>query len=89
MLKGEVENGLLDIQGKEGSNLEVSIVRPGGVLAKGSSIPSPLVTATMYIEAEELAATMIDETVENVKGTRTLENDILRNKGRQLLDGGK
>lgn len=88
-IKGEVENGLLEIQGKKDNNLEVTIVRPGGVLAKGSQVPDVLVTASLSIKVEELAAAMINEVVSEVKGTRTLENNALRNEGRKLLKDGK
>jgi len=88
-IKGEVENGLLEVQGKEDSNLEVTIVRPGGVLAKGSQVPDIMVTATLSIRVEELAAAMINEVVSGVKNTRTLENNSLRNEGRKLVKDGK
>jgi hypothetical protein len=84
-IKGEVENGLLEIQGKEDNDLEVTIVRPGGVLAKGSQVPDILVTASLSIKVEELAAAMINEVVSGLRGTRTLENSALRNEGRRLL----
>jgi hypothetical protein len=83
--QGEVENGLLALQQKEGSNLEVSIIRPGGVLAKATAVPDLLVGATMSIKVDELASAMIDEAVINEKGTRTLECAALRNRGRALL----
>jgi hypothetical protein len=83
--QGEVENGLLALQQKEGSNLEVSIIRPGGVLAKATAVPDLLVGATMSIKVDELASAMIDEAVTNEKGTRTFECAALRNRGRALL----
>jgi hypothetical protein len=73
------------LQQKEGSNLEVPIVRPGGVLAKGTAVPDLLVSATMSIKVDALAAAMIDEAVTNEKGTRTFECAVLRNRGRALL----
>jgi hypothetical protein len=76
---------LLALQEKEGSNLEVSIIRPGGVLAKATAVPGLLVGATMSIKVDELASAMIDEAVTNEKGTRTFECAALRNRGRALL----
>jgi hypothetical protein len=76
---------LLALQQKEGSNLDVSIVRPGGVLAIATAVPDLLVGATMSIKVDELASAMIDETVTNEKGTRTFECAALRNRGRALL----
>lgn len=84
-IKGEVENGLLEIHGKEESNVAVTIVRPGGVLAKSSKIPDILVTASLSIKVEELAAVMINEVVGEVNDTRTLENNDLRNMAKKLL----
>jgi len=52
---------LLALQQKKGSNLEVSIIRPGGVLAKATAVPDLLVGATMSIKVDELASAMIDE----------------------------
>ncbi|CZR55214.1 related to nucleoside-diphosphate-sugar epimerase [Phialocephala subalpina] len=85
-IKGEVENGLLAIQEKEPS-FEVSIMRPGGVLAKDTLVPNILVGVTMSIKVDELAAAMISEDVESPKGTRTFENDVLRKKGIEVLRG--
>ncbi|KAF8865407.1 hypothetical protein BDZ45DRAFT_796714 [Acephala macrosclerotiorum] len=83
-IKGEVENGLLAIEEKE-SGFEVSIVRPGGVLAKDTILPNILVGITLSIKVDELAAAMIFEGVESAQGTRTLENDALRQKGNEIL----
>jgi len=83
MMKGEVENGLLRLQENEDNNLEVSIMRPGGVLAKGSPVPNVLARIALYIKVDELAGAMIREVVGNVKGTRTLENNALRKEGKQ------
>ncbi|KUJ24125.1 uncharacterized protein LY89DRAFT_713044 [Mollisia scopiformis] len=85
-IKGQVENGLLAIQEKE-PGFEVSVARPGGVLAKDSIIPSILVGITMSIKVDELAAAMISEATANSKGTRTLECDALRKKGNEILKG--
>ncbi|KAE8448542.1 hypothetical protein EG329_009423 [Mollisiaceae sp. DMI_Dod_QoI] len=85
-IKGTVENGLLVIQEKEPS-FEVSIARPGGVLAKDTILPNVLVGATMSIKVDELAAAMISEAVESSKGTRTFESDELRKKGIEILKG--
>ncbi len=48
-----------------------------------------MVGVTKSIKVDELAAAMIDEAVGGVKGTRTLECDALRNRGRELLNGNK
>jgi hypothetical protein len=80
---------LLEVQKREGSNLEVSIMRPGGVLEKGTVVPNVLVSVTKSIKVDELAAAMIDEAVGELEGTRTLECDALRNRGRVLLKENK
>jgi len=87
--QGEAEVGILEIQ-KQCSNFRVSIVRPGGVLGKGSLVPNFLMGRLLHIKLEELAAAMIDEAiidepVGNVEATRTLENDSLRARGRRAL----
>ncbi len=86
MVQGEAENGLLALEEKEGSNLEVTITRPGGVVAKDTLMPRLMVTATSSIKLDELAAVLINEAVAGAKGTRTMECDELRNKGRALLE---
>ena len=81
---------MLEVQRREGgSKLEVSIMRPGGVLEKGTMVPNVLVGVTKSIKVDELAAAMIDEAVGEVDGTRTLECDALRNRGRALLKENK
>ena len=85
MVQGEAESGLLALQEKNGSNLEVTITRPGGVVAKNTLMPKVMVTASSSIKLDELAAVLIDEAVAGAKGTRTMECDALRNKGRELL----
>jgi hypothetical protein len=89
LMKGEAENGLLALQGKEGSNLEVTIMRPGGVLPKNTLMPKFMVSSTSSIKINELAAVMIDEAVAGADGTRTMECDALRNRGRELLKGSQ
>jgi len=76
---------LLALQEKEGGNLEVTITRPGGVVAKDTLMPNLMVTASSSIKLNELAAVLVDEAVAGAKGTRTMECDALRNKGRELL----
>jgi len=44
-----------------------------------------LVGILLYIKVEELAAAMIEEILGDVEGTRTLENNDLRNIGRKAL----
>lgn len=85
MIKGEAENGILALHEKEGSNLEVTIVKPGGVLPKKTSIPKFMVAPTLSIMVDDLAAVMVDEAVAGAKGTRTLECDALRNRAREIL----
>jgi len=80
---------LLALQKKEGSNLEVSILRPGGVLATGTLVPNILIGVTNSIKVNELASAMVDEAIGNMKGTRTLENAALLDRGRELLQGNK
>ncbi|KAG9245722.1 hypothetical protein BJ878DRAFT_478966 [Calycina marina] len=60
IIKGEVENGLLEIQ-TTSKNFEVSIVRPGGVLVKDNMTPDMMLRALPLIRIEELAAAMVDE----------------------------
>ena len=84
-MQGEAESGLLTLQEEEGSNLEVTIARPGGVVAKNTLMPNLMVTASSSIKLDELAAVLVDEAVAGTKGTRTMECDALRNKGRELL----
>jgi hypothetical protein len=79
----------LTLQEKEGSNLEVTITRPGGVVPKNTWMPNLLVASTSSIKIDELAAVLIDEAVAGANGTRTLECDVLRNRGRQLLKGSR
>jgi hypothetical protein len=88
-MQGEAENGVLALHEKDGSNFEVSILRPGGVLVKDTLIPKFLVAPTLSIKVDELAAAMIDEAVAGAPGTRTLECDTLRNRGRELLKGNQ
>lgn len=89
LIKGEAENGLLALHEKEESNLEVTIMRPGGVLPKNTLMPKFLVSWTSSIKIDELAAVMIDEAVAGAGGTRTMECDALRNRGRELLRGSQ
>ena len=86
-MQGEAENGVLALQEKEGSSFEVTIVRPGGVLAKDTLIPKVMVAPTLSIKVDELAAVMVDEAIAGVNGTRTMECDALRDQGRELLKG--
>jgi hypothetical protein len=83
-VQGEAENGLLAVQ-ENNSNFEVSIVRPGGVLAKGNAMPNLLINLSLSIKVDELAAVMIDEAVSDAKGAKTLENNALRNRAKELL----
>jgi hypothetical protein len=89
MNQGEAENGLLALHEKVGSNLDLSIMRPGGVVAKNTLLPQSLVACTSSIKLDELAAVMIDEAVAGANGTRTMECDVLRNRGRELLKGSQ
>lgn len=84
-MQGEAENGILALHEKEGSNLEVTIVKPGGVLPKKTSIPKFMVAPTLSIMVDDLAAVMVDDAVAGAKGTRTLECDALRNRAREIL----
>ena len=59
------------------------------MLSKRTLVPSILVGVTLSIKIEELAAAMIDEAVGDTKGTRTLECEALRNKGRALLKAAR
>jgi hypothetical protein len=88
-MQGEAENGILAIHEKEGSNLEVTIVRPGGVLPKKTLIPKFMVAPTLSIMVNDLAAVMVNEAVAGARGTRTLECDELRNRARGLLKGSQ
>lgn len=65
--------------------MKVTIVRPGGVLAKGTLVPDILVGVSMSIKIEELAAFMVNEAVAAEPGTRTVENDVLRSKGKACM----
>jgi hypothetical protein len=87
--QGEAENGLLALHEKGGSNLDLSIMRPGGVVAKNTLLPKSLVACTSSIKLDELGAVMIDEAVAGANGTRTIECDVLRNRGRELLKGSQ
>jgi hypothetical protein len=89
VIQGEAENGLLALHEKGGSNLDLSIMRPGGVVAKNTLMPKFLVACTSSIKLDELAAVMIDEAIAGAKGTRTMECDVLRNRGRELLMGSQ
>ena len=80
-----MENGLLAVQEREGGNLDVAIVRPGGVLAKGTMLPAFLFSVTLSIRVDELAAAMVYEAMQDVMMTRTLECGALRSRGRWLL----
>lgn len=65
----------------------MTIVRPGGVLAKDTLIPKVMVAPTLSIKVDELAAVMVNEAIARVNGTRTMECDALRDQGRELLKG--
>lgn len=80
---------MLAVQQKDGSNMDVTIVRPGGVIAKKRAVPNILMRITMSIKVEELAAFMVNEAVAGKACTRTLENEVLRNEGRALLKAEK
>ncbi len=54
-------------------------------MAKDTLVPNLLLGAIMLIRIDELAAAMIGEVVENVPGTRILENNDLRSRGNALL----
>jgi len=86
-MKGEAENGLLALQEKDESNLDVTITRPGGVVPTNTLMPQLMVASTSSIRVDELAAVLIDEAIAGANGTRTLECDVLRNRGRELLKG--
>jgi hypothetical protein len=64
-------------------------MRPGGVVPKNTLMPKFMVASTSSIKLDELAAVMIDEAVAGAEGTRTLECDVLRNRGRELLKEGR
>lgn len=85
-IKGEVENGLLDLQGKEGSNFEVSVARPFGVVSKDTLMPNMVIKCFDVIKVDTLAAAMVNEVVENLPGTRTYENKALRSIGENILN---
>ncbi|KAF4635151.1 hypothetical protein G7Y89_g2940 [Cudoniella acicularis] len=89
VIKGKAENGLLALQQKEGSNFEVSIMRPSGVLAKGTLVPGAVTGILNFIEVDILATAMVGEAVENLPGTRTLECKALRNQGLAFLNSEK
>lgn len=72
---------------EKNKGFEVTVVRPGGVLAKGNSMLDFMVNIAMSVRIEELTAVMVDEIVGGVEGTRTLENVDLRKKGKELLKG--
>jgi hypothetical protein len=88
-MQGEAENGVLALHEKEGSNFEVSIMRPGGVLAKNTLVPNFMMAPTLSIKVDELATAMVDEAVAGAPGTRTLECDALRSRGRELMKGNQ
>jgi hypothetical protein len=48
-------------------------------------MPNFMVASTSSIKIDELAAVLIDEAVAGANGTSTLECDVLRNRGRELL----
>lgn len=80
---------MLALQQMDGSNMDVTIVRPGGVIGKQRTVPGFLVAIARAIKVEELAAFMVNEAVAGKAGTRTVENDVVRNDGRAVLKAEK
>ncbi|RFU28373.1 hypothetical protein B7463_g7984, partial [Scytalidium lignicola] len=87
--KGEVENGLLELEKKEENNFQVTIARPGGVLDKNTIIPDFLVAASASIKADTLGAAMVEEAVDEDKESMTLECAALRKIGSEALQRQK
>lgn len=79
-----MENTLLNQQTKT-PNFQVSIMRPGGVVAKETFLPNLVVGGIDAIRVDELAAAMVDEAVNGEEGTRTLECGEVRKRGREIL----
>ncbi|KAL5314839.1 hypothetical protein ACEPPN_017488 [Leptodophora sp. 'Broadleaf-Isolate-01'] len=84
-MKGTIENGLLELEQKEESNMEIIIARPGGVLPKATIVPDLLVGLTKSIKVDELAAFLVMSCTAKKEGERTLENDAVRKAGRLAL----
>ncbi|KAH8813198.1 hypothetical protein F5884DRAFT_328370 [Xylogone sp. PMI_703] len=83
--KGEVENGLLELEKNEENNLQVTIARPGGVLGTSVPLPDFLVAATASIKSDTLAAALVEEAVGKNKKSSTLECAELRRIGGDAL----
>ncbi|KAL8736129.1 MAG: hypothetical protein Q9181_002519 [Wetmoreana brouardii] len=83
MIRGEVENKLMDLQKKDQGRLVTYVARPGGVLATNSLFPGLLEPLARAIAVDDLAVKMLDTAINGHK-TQILEVDVLREEGKML-----
>ncbi|KAI4252468.1 MAG: hypothetical protein LQ352_004279 [Teloschistes flavicans] len=92
LIRGEVENKLIELQKQLPEQLLSYVARPGGVLATNSFFPALLEPLARAITVDDLAAKMLDTAINGHK-TQIIELDVLRDEGktlkRQLLKGEK
>ncbi|KAI4099053.1 MAG: hypothetical protein L6R37_006158 [Teloschistes peruensis] len=92
LIRGEVENRLIELQRQLPEQLASYVARPGGVLATNSFFPSLLEPLARAITVDDLAAKMLDIAI-NGHRTQIVELDVLRDEGKtlkkQLLKGKK
>jgi hypothetical protein len=88
VLQGEVENKLIAFANEHPDTFQSFIVRPGGVLARGNRMPSPLIDLTRSVKVDELAATTVEIALTGSE-EQIVENWKLREFGRALLRGGE
>ncbi|KAI4193901.1 MAG: hypothetical protein LQ350_008098 [Teloschistes chrysophthalmus] len=83
LIRGEVENKLIELQRQLPEQLASYVVRPGGVLATNSLFPSLLEPLARAITVDDLAAKMLDTAI-NGHRTQIIELDVLRDEGKTL-----
>ncbi|KAI1339987.1 hypothetical protein F5Y15DRAFT_415414 [Xylariaceae sp. FL0016] len=75
-IKGQVEKGLCSLADCHKENLEIFIVRPGGISSKGNRVKVKLGNLVGFISVDDLAKDMIHILVNGYR-ERIIENDVL------------
>jgi hypothetical protein len=79
-----MENVYLDCEKGTDSHIELSILRPGGVLPKTTWVPGFLIDLLDFIRVDDLARVAIREATSGATGTRTLECHEVRSRAKKL-----
>ncbi|KAL8686937.1 MAG: hypothetical protein Q9218_006754 [Villophora microphyllina] len=83
LIRGEVENRLIELQKQYPEKLLSYVARPGGVLATNSFFPGFLEPLARAVTVDDLATKMLDTAINGHK-TQIIEVDVLRDEGKML-----